>query len=904
PSLASAATRPAVAKAEEAVPTQAGAAAPFVWSLGELKIADAKATFRDDFLTKTNTINAVLQELSVNNLVYDPLKPDATANISVKATIPDLAETLTLAGSATPFSTQRTLELTAAADGIDPVALKPYLDALGLESTLAGASFKSVIRSGIDAHGEGFRGDLQLKETSLTNASGVLFGFPLVSIEGVSHTPADGSTRVNAIRLKGPTLPIRRDADAMLAAFGLRVKGSANEPEKQIIRASDSGPTSQARPPAEFSLPDLTGLPQIAIGEFIWDDINIDFTDVPNDNTHMQVADAVIRAKNLVFGSIQVPATQPATLTAKLSAPGLVGGLAVDGTLVRPDSETYVLNIDAKSADITASQLAPYLAGLGIEPVLKAGSLSAKATGTLQLATDQISAALDASGVSYNDGEATLLAVEGAQLEARLTDNLLSLSRVAIKSPRAIIARDAEGHFIAGGLRIAPAEGAEFQRPFSPMIRLPVPIQLGSLTIDDAEVQWNDERTTAPVSVRATAGITVDNLVVGAKGAPGSVKVSLSADDLVKQLTIAGTLAAEHDRVSAAVRVDGNGLTFDRIAPYLPPGIEPRLKDGTLSLSLEANAGIAAEGGYSADVAVSDLKYNDGASSLARVAQFRASVPRFDPWGGAITIDEVSSAGVEADVTLTRSGTPELLGLAIVPAAANPQEATPLRPTAVATIPSAAAPEQQDLAALVAEARKPLPLLSVDKLDLQLNRLTIHNQLFEDAKDATLSDLRLRNLNRLEWAGENPEARPPTQFEFAAKLSPAVGQVNATATVAPFAAEPSLQLLISASGIRGEALTELAPPLKQFITGERLTEGQFALQLDAQLQPDRRGGGPPDYSRGFGADLAITNTAFRQSPEGQILAGVESIRVEGIRVEPPTGNVTAKSVEIGKPGAY
>jgi len=56
-----------------------------------------------------------------------------------------------------------------------------------------------------------------------------------------------------------------------------------------------------------------------------------------------------------------------------------------------------------------------------------------------------------------------------------------------------------------------------------------------------------------------------------------------------------------------------------------------------------------------------------------------------------------------------------------------------------------------------------------------------------------------------------------------------------------------------------------------------------------------------DISRGLGVDFELKKVEFRDGADGPILAGLDGLRIDGARIEPASGSVRVKSIEIAKP---
>jgi hypothetical protein len=334
------------------------------------------------------------------------------------------------------------------------------------------------------------------------------------------------------------------------------------------------------------------------------------------------------------------------------------------------------------------------------------------------------------------------------------------------------------------------------------------------------------------------------------------------------------------------------------------------------------------QGGQAIKLIVSNVDYRDGAApaggaappALLGLKSFKVIAPRVDPAHDIIAVSEVSLTGLEASAQRDAQGATRVLGLVMSP---NPPPAPPPAPpttrraapttkpaaapaTAPAPAPPATAPTtapintEQEIARLVVEARRPLPLFTLDKLDINASRIEWLDASVPGAKPLSIRDLRLRNVERVELGGPKAESLPPTKIELTTAAEPLARRITLTAQAAPFAMEPVAKLDLNAEGISGRAVTDLRPDLAAKIDGGKLTDGKFSTSVEAHAKFDRRGPRDFDLSRGFQLDVAMKGPTFADDKD-TVLAGVESLQCDALRVEPKTGRIHAKVLEVNKP---
>ena len=156
---------------------------------------------------------------------------------------------------------------------------------------------------------------------------------------------------------------------------------------------------------------------------------------------------------------------------------------------------------------------------------------------------------------------------------------------------------------------------------------------------------------------------------------------------------------------------------------------------------------------------------------------------------------------------------------------------------------------------------------------------------------------------RIELLGDEPEERPPFELDLTGKLTPLIGAFGAAARISPYAAEPSLEVDFQASGIRGEGLLEAFHPSRRRSTADELADGRVRGRVEATFQVKRRYPADVGFSVPFGMRFHVKGAEFRGGPEGPVLLGLQELAMEAPRIDPKTGGVHVKSVEITKPAA-
>lgn len=919
------ATRPVVrSPATAAVAT---GAAPFRWSVGELTIGNVQANLVDDVVRPSAQLAFGVRQLRISNIIGDPDQPDAALDLSGNFELPHLARSVTLAGSARPFAPRKTAELAVELGGLKPDAVRPYLDVLGLESRFNDGSFSCKLNAGLNIDPDGrVHADLGLSGLSLKDGPELL-KFDDVTLSGLSLAPDLTSIDIRSIELTGPTIVGSRDKDGRLELVGLRTAPIEELLHRFTREAPAPDPSTQPFLPMVQALGRIP-LERVSIGKVTWHKVSAVIDDrMAQPPVQFQLREFSLNAANLNLDLTgKKPASTPGAFDFRFSMPGVARSLTATGSLL-PQANAVVFKVFVDGQGLSPELLAPYIKPTGIEPVLRDGSLTLQAQGTLARAGDRLETVLTVEKLKYADGATELAAVDRLDIDRLILDGkTISAEKIEVTGPRASVTREPDGSLLAGGIRLRvpappkglatavgdskqPAATRPATRPTQPLLpTLPIELALKQLRIKDAALAWNDQAVSPAVQTTAGVSLDLDNFTYGGKPAPARVALQLKASGALDLLDVKGDVTLSPSAQAAKLDVTATGLRAGPLRSYLPPGIDVTLKDGRLKTSIDAALSIHPQGGYAGHVLVNGADFGDGQASLLKLDGFRVVVDRADLPDTLLAVKELTAKGVETDLELTRESALKLLGVVLseAPAPARPAPAAPapVRPVAEAAPAAApAAPNVQDAAMLAGRARKPLPQVTVDLIDLQLKRATFTNSLRPGTAPITLADFRFRNLNRVDALGADAAEKPEASFELTGRIDPLVQQFKLRTDFRPFADEPLIKLNLAANGIQGDGIAALVPEIKPHVDTSTLRDGQFKTEAVIHLVLDRRTGLGLDLSRGFGMDLTVRDTEFRAAPDGPVLAGLESLTLTRAQVRPAQPAFIARSLELTKPMA-
>jgi hypothetical protein len=868
----------------------------------ELKLSNVALGFNDAAIVPSAKIAFNVDDLTLKNLVLDPTNPNAAMQITGTMHAPGIAGGIALNGSAKPGAVEKTTQLKLSVRDIKPDALKPYLDALGLESLIKDASFSADVQAGVKILPAGLAASAAL--TNIQFADGAeLFAMPRVSLQGVSIDTTSGMLDIGTVLLSGPTLLAQREQSGAVQLLGLRF-----DPGRL-----PSAKTSASTQPAVLAQSASPALPRLRVGNLQWQDIKLQFTDqTVSPASTISLANAGLELRDLLLDLQSKQAGKPGALKAWIEAPNFAERVDVNGTFI-PAPGSFAADISIHGKGVTIAGAKPYLHSLGIEPVLSNGEFKVNINTQLAQAPDSVDVEFGLKDVTFTDAGAELAGLDALSVKNLSLGKEISVASVQIDRPRATVTRLKDGNFQAAGIRTIPvppstqpAMPEDPNAPLLPPLVLPLPdvvANVKSLALNGASVRWIDQAMATPVDTVANIDASLNDFVYG-KDSPGAFTAAVKLKDSLEALNVTGTIGAAHDRVVLSASAKGNGLRVGALSAYLPPGIQGDLNSGALQATLEASILPSSAGGTAANLAISNVSYVDGDRPFFKLDSFKVIVPRYDPKGGVVQIDEISSAGLALTTSKSADSAIKALGLAIVSAPATqpvaadaPVETPATQPILVATT----GPASEDVAAIVARARRPLPAITLNKLDLNVASIKFTDESRAGSAPIELKDLKFANLAPIELGGKDPENRPPAKLQLTGKIDPIVGGINVNTTLAPFAQQPSLTTDVLISGINGEGVIKAMPELATHIDGASLSSGEFKTHVEATAKYQRRGPYDFDLTKGFELALLVKDVGYRASPDTEVLLGLDSLQADSIRVEPMKGNVIAKTIELNKP---
>ncbi len=890
------ATRPAVGQVS---------ALPII-ELKSLLVRDVKLEFNDYALPESPSVGLDVQQIALAKVSTDPAHADIPAILDVRASSKGLARSIFVRGDISAAKAVKVVDLKAAIEGIDGSAIDPYIKPFGLARAISNGTLVARVVSTVEPKPDGsLVAGVKLSDVRLSDDGNEWFAFPKVDVTDVAITPDAKRIRFGNIDVKGPALGVSRSSDGAITALGFTFDPRYVKPAAGAQEAVSS-PQQAAAAPATQPAGGGLALPVVEIGKLTWSDFGFNVYDalsVPA--VSFSLVEVKVEIADLTLDPTATD-VKPGTIHASVVSPKNVDRLEINGT-VAPTGEAIAFQIAGDASGMTLAGLRPILNTFGLDPVMQAGKLKFTAGGDGRKRDKAIVANLWLKDTSLSDASGDWLSLTGLQVaNASFDGSTAGVEKLVVDKPALRVERDEEGKLLAAGLRVIPPTNAPPPPPVDPTappipsrveLALPLVVKLNDLAVNDARVRFTDRAVSPAAKIEPNVTVSLKNIIAGQEADPATLSATVSIPGIIDKLTANGSIRTSPTRQGVQLTVAGQGITGAALQPYLPPGITPSSKAGTLAATFDAQLSHHPEGGSVVTVEAKDVAFADGLRDdpAIKLTAAKFLVDRFDLPGKVIAVKEISTSGFVARVFEGDQGI-VLPGVIVGQALAD---AAPAKPAAPAEI--ALAGEAADIDKLREAARIRSPLVTLEKLNVGAERLSV--QLKSMAYPLAVTNLSLAGEN-IEMLGDNPNRRPAFDLTVSGGVEKLVDSLQASATLAPFASQPRAKVAVNVTGIHGNEIITLLPELATHIDGQGLSDGKFTTEAEAQFSFVRRGLFGIDPTRDISANFTIKNVALSQAGVEKPLAGVAEVRGENVRIAPLTGNINVKSLDIVRPAAH
>lgn len=805
-------------------------------------------------------------------------------------------------------------------DGLTAARLRPQLVAAGVELPEGGLA----VAAGLDAR---FGDALTFELTDLEIRGGdTPLTLPLVAVRGVR---SDGeATVVDAIELRGPTLPLTKAEDGALHVAGLTLRTPRPPAEAEPV----PGNTVAEQPSPTPADAGAAGLPQLRLGSFAWTDLALRWTDRSRTPVaELAIEDLDVHSDGLALGGD----AEAGKLRASFSLPDAAERVAVE-LGVTPRDAGLSAEVDLQASGLTLVALKPWLEPLGVRPELQAGELTMQAAADIELQDDATICDVRVGGIALVDGDTRWFSLDGVTGEGMRIGERFDAGTWTVRAPHLRVHRDADQSLHVMGVHLAaapstpaaptddtgavdpaaaaPRSAAErlFTQPGAQRRRLRLPntdeplFEHGPLRLEGLTIAFRDARQpdrTFDLGLDAELGEH------DASGEPLPVRATIHLDRAVRSCTVDATLKLTPTNTVLAGDFELRGLVGEELALLLPEGVRCTTEDGNADARFELRLA-AGETHSEITASVTGLRLLDGERELFAIDELTAALPTVAD--DQVHVEKLRVAGVRAEITQTDDAmlVPGF-ELAAAPAATTEPPApsdtaeptTPTRPagTDEADRDAAAAAGEAAATAEILAPPMRIPSLRIDAIELELQRLALHDRRGGRDVEPLVVEAGMR-LGK-PWRGD-PSATEaePLQLVVEAGIAPLGGRIEADLQVSPFELSPTMDLEFVLSDLDTTRLAEVMPGLEQQIRGEA-TALELRAAVHARLDLRRRDPANFPLHRPFGAELVVENVRIADTASDTVYASVASIDVIARAIDPRTGSVLLRSVDVDAPVA-
>lgn len=851
-------------------------ALPFDVAVDAIEARDLALELRDETFEPEAVVRAVLDHARVTSIDTRGAG-GAPIGIDVAGSIEGIAARFGARGTIAAFTPHKGVEFALEGSGIRLDALAPRLRELGIESTVADGTFSArVLGSGRATPSGGVEGDLHVLELALADGER-LFAVRSIEALGLSLEPATSTYRVRDFAVRGTDVPLRRASDGSFAALGLRTV----EARSTRRSASTSAPTSAAT-----DTPPRIEVDRLAIVEnrLSWRDERL------GDPVEVVFDDCGLHLSNLaLFGDPARHGATRATWKAWSRASDVVKDVAISGAITsRPGPLDLSLEMNASASGITARRLQPYIDPTGLEERLQEASLSGVLALDLKSEAGGLRANLELRDASFRNADAS---VTGAKL-VRVTNALVVPDRVDVGAIEVVdgrmdVSRDPVGALLALGFRIpagafrraeptdAPTDaGSEAERILG---ELP-DVRVGSVRVTNAALAWSDRSIAPPVDAVARLDFALDEFSTRPKAAsPYSIVVAV--DGSAHEIRVDGEATITPSGAFVDASCKASGLRAGTLASYLPGGIACELERGEFTAGAALSVRPHPAGGTSFYVQANARLAESGAERpLFALDHAELDLARVDPAAQVYEVRRVLARGLEIDARRDVDGRIHALGFVLSESSDG-----------IAT-------EERVLPDFTPNGA---PRVVLGELDVGVRRIGFVDEARGTSPVAISAHVTTPSDQVIVDA--DPSALRPFVVSIEAGVAPLVRSLSLDASIAPWAERPKIRAQFTADGIAGAGVDALASGLSTWIDGSRLVDGVAGGSMTAEFSWKRRSPLDLDLRGGFAADVELARCEFRDAPNGRVLAALDGASAEIARVDPATGDVHVRTLELRKP---
>lgn len=866
-------------------------------ALDSLRLQHVRVSLRDE--TRSPPVE---HRLELNLRLSDLGAENRPTLLSLDLSSPTLLDTLRIEGSAQLSADVAEARLRFDLRGLDYTPWTPELAAAGWRpaSKTAGLGLDFDVELSAQSGADG----LALQARVLDVGMGSAPEPAALTLERLSVELAqalDGSLRVSEALVSGVGVRVQQLPGGGLGLLGLH---SMTAPPSEPTPEPEAPSAPSAEPPRVFA-----------------DTLRVEAVALELTRSGRPPLEVFLDALQITDLDTQLaPDGEPATISGGLRLPGLIEAIDLGESALSLRGESAQLDLRLRGTDLRPERLDVELAAAGVSPKLRSTGFDAQfratvgpegldaAEGIVQLAPLEweqrgravslpLRVVFGASEVRAPVADGGWPSVAGARLELSV-DGLLEQLLVESQLGADGDVDQLETNVYLNGLDLSGAwpwlpEHSELLGLNDVMARLNLDLRHAQQIDAPLDLSLGGALHLTSLSPpRATWTLDLEAFPLAESEPPARLELLVKVPGDIKQLSVRGELWPL-GAPRAELQLAAEGMTLQRIAAMLPPGVAVDMQSGRFGASLAASVQPSADGGQQLDVALTDLDYRDAGAAEPYLAldTLALHAPRLDAAGGVTQIDQVALLGLRGHAWETDTGEWRAAGLRLgapPPARESGTETQPIpSPTdkaAASTKEEASnaatsAPEPAPSVPPPAQESAPMQRLALRELVLELSEFVVHPAAGEAIR---LADLRLRSTEALDQSftdDAEDDAALTWPLELSGSLQPIDVRLAGALALQPFAEEPGVTLDLALDHLSGERLLAWRPELAEQVDPSGLEEGGFGLHLEARLEGG--GGEPFDFalSEGRTLDVRLSDIAWRSRPEGEVLAGVDGVHL-------------------------
>ncbi len=881
---------------QEAGASQAGHepadATPFVVEVESLSLDEVELVLDDAGILPSTTTRLEIQTGRADGVIIDATRPDAEMTVALSARVPGSVGSIELSGRAAPFSTAPRVDLSLATTGTTLEGVAPYLRAAGLIPVLTDGSLTARVSAGVASQDDGTtRIDLALEDVALIDAD-ELFAIDRAAVSPLVVASDPVSVHASSIEIDGLRITARRDADGVPRVFGLRIEPSSEPPPSEPSGEGESADVTTS--PADSP-------PRVRLDRVRVDGGAVSFVDEAADpRVAFSVHDIRLGLTDLALGGAEEegdPAT--ADLDVSMRSSGVFDALTLQGHLTsRPGPLDVVATLFLDVTGVSSEPLQPTLDSLDLGVRIEDGRLRLRLEGSARQLDDvfESSFALREFGFeNRGEDEVSLAALEVKEL--RIAPTRTAVESIVVDAPRALVERREDGAIWVAGVRLPAGAKASSTDPGSTATT--PELRLGSLLVRGAVLHWIDRVIDPPIDTHVRVDAQVDDVDLPSGPRDSRCSVQVSVDGFLEKVALDGSARLNPDDAMIDLDVAVEGLDGDALRVYA--GDRIAFDRARLAARLRAALAPVAAGGHEIEIRLGDVDYRGDRQPdpYLKLDELVVRATRVDPENAVFALDEARSSGLEIDARRTEDGTIEAFGLRLGGQAPD----GPIAPAASEPEPAEDESDESPFFVLRRLAAERVPNVTWNRIDVGIDRLRFVDLQSRDPTPVELR-LRLQSAEPVTLLDSDPSALTPLRLNLSGAVDPFVSEIEAELVATLFADDVDVAFDLDLSGIDGRALQRTSPALARRVDASKLTTAQLGMSVDARFDVTRASPYRIDRISRLSGVVTVDRLALRAAPEGEALAGVESIFIDVDDARPGTGVVRIGSVVFTNPFGY